>query len=89
MSDDFKINLSEDEIPQQWYNVIPDLVTPLPPPLGPDGNPAPPEAFTPIFPMALIQQEMSSERWIGSEISVGRFHNNFCAGYLIPGYRHA
>ncbi len=58
-----KVFLNEDEMPRQWYNIIPDLPAPLPPPLGPDGNPAPPEAFAPIFPMPLLEQEMSPQRW--------------------------
>ncbi|MDA3792327.1 MAG: TrpB-like pyridoxal phosphate-dependent enzyme [Elusimicrobia bacterium] len=62
--DDYKITLSENEIPQKWYNVIPDLVTPLPPPLKPDGSPIGPKDLAPIFPMELIKQEMSQERWI-------------------------
>ncbi|MFH1415469.1 MAG: TrpB-like pyridoxal phosphate-dependent enzyme [Elusimicrobiota bacterium] len=62
--EDYKITLSENEIPQQWYNVQPDLITPLPPPLTPDGNPIGPEDLAPIFPMELIKQEVSQERWI-------------------------
>jgi tryptophan synthase beta chain len=56
--------LEESEIPTHWYNVIPDLPTPPAPPLGPDGKPISPEALLAIFPEALIQQEMSPERWI-------------------------
>ena len=56
--------LNEDEIPRQWYNLAADLPTPLQPPLGPDGNPITPEMLAPVFPMNLIEQEMSQERWI-------------------------
>ncbi|MBF0192900.1 MAG: TrpB-like pyridoxal phosphate-dependent enzyme [Magnetococcales bacterium] len=56
--------LEESEIPTHWYNVIPDLPTPPAPPLGPDGKPISPEALLAIFPEALIQQEMSPQRWI-------------------------
>ncbi|MBF0381284.1 MAG: TrpB-like pyridoxal phosphate-dependent enzyme [Magnetococcales bacterium] len=56
--------LEESEIPTHWYNVIPDLPTPPAPPLGPDGKPISPDALLAIFPEALIQQEMSPERWI-------------------------
>ena len=59
-----RIVLSEDEIPRQWYNLAADLPTPLQPPLGPDGKPVSPEMLKPIFPMALIEQEVSSQRWI-------------------------
>jgi tryptophan synthase beta chain len=59
-----KIFLKEDEIPRQWYNLAADLPTPLQPPLGPDGNPIGPEMLAPVFPMNLIEQEVSSERWI-------------------------
>lgn len=59
-----KILLNEDEIPRQWYNLAADLPTPMQPPLGPDGNPVKPEDLAPIFPMNLIEQEVSTERWI-------------------------
>jgi tryptophan synthase beta chain len=59
-----KILLSEDEIPKQWYNLAADLPTPLQPPLGPDGKPVSPDMLAPVFPMNLIEQEVSSQRWI-------------------------
>jgi len=60
-----KILLSERDIPQQWYNVLPDLPAPLPPPIHPGtGKPIGPEDLAPIFPMELIKQEVSPERWI-------------------------
>jgi tryptophan synthase beta chain len=59
-----KVFLREDEIPRQWYNLAADLPTPLLPPLGPDGNPVTPEALAPVFPMNLIEQEVSQQRWI-------------------------
>ena len=57
-----KIFLSEDEIPRQWYNINADIK--MNPPLGPDGNPVGPDDLAPVFPMNLIEQEMSPERWI-------------------------
>ena len=57
-----KVFLTEDEMPRQWYNILADIK--MNPPLGPDGNPVGPEALTPIFPMPLIEQEVSPERWI-------------------------
>jgi tryptophan synthase beta chain len=57
-----KIFLSEDEMPRQWYNILADIK--MNPPLGPDGNPVTPEQLAPVFPMNLIEQEVSTERWI-------------------------
>ena len=59
-----KILLDENEIPKQWYNVVADMPNLPTPPLGPDGKPIGPEALTAIFPMSLIEQEVSSQRWI-------------------------
>ncbi len=65
MSDYTKILLDEREMPTQWYNVLADLTEPLPPPLHPGTHePATAEDFAPLFPRALIEQEMSSERYI-------------------------
>ena len=59
-----KIMLEDSELPKQWYNLAPDLPTPMNPPLGPDGKPITPEMLAPVFPMNLIEQEVSQERWI-------------------------
>ena len=59
-----RIILTEDEIPRQWYNLAADLPSPMQPPLGPDGNPISPDMLAPVFPMNLIEQEVSQERWI-------------------------
>jgi tryptophan synthase beta chain len=59
-----KIQLKESDIPRQWYNLAADLPTPPLPPLGPDGNPVSPDMLTPVFPMNLIEQEVSTQRWI-------------------------
>jgi len=65
MSDYTKILLDESEIPTQWYNVVPDLPEPPPPQLHPGTlEPATAEDFGPLFPQALIEQEMSTERYI-------------------------
>ncbi|MDH7598544.1 MAG: TrpB-like pyridoxal phosphate-dependent enzyme [Sedimentisphaerales bacterium] len=61
---DYKILLKEAEIPRQWYNLAADLPTPLLPPLGPDGKPISPDMLAPVFPMNLIEQEVSTQRWI-------------------------
>jgi len=57
-----KVFLTEEEMPRQWYNILADIK--MNPPLGPDGNPVSPDQLTPVFPMNLIEQEVSSERWI-------------------------
>jgi tryptophan synthase beta chain len=59
-----KILLKERDIPRQWYNLAADLPTPLLPPLGPDGKPITPDMLAPVFPMNLIEQEVSAQRWI-------------------------
>jgi tryptophan synthase beta chain len=59
-----KILLDESEIPTHWYNVIADMPNPPTAPLGRDGKPIGPDAMTAIFPMALIEQEVSAQRWI-------------------------
>ncbi len=60
-----KIMLKEEEIPRQWYNILPDLPNPMQPPLHPGtGQPVGPDDLAPIFPMPLIEQEVSPQRWI-------------------------
>ena len=56
--------LPQSEIPTHWYNVVADMPTPPLPPLGPDGLPPTPEQMGAIFPQAILEQEMSAERWI-------------------------
>ena len=64
MTDRTRYVLDEKDMPTAWYNVQPDLVTPLPPPLAPDGSPIGPEQLAVLFPMECIMQEVSQERWI-------------------------
>jgi tryptophan synthase beta chain len=60
-----KFLLDEDRIPRAWYNIAADLRTPLPPALHPGtGQPLGPGDLAPLFPMALILQEVSTEREI-------------------------
>ena len=60
-----KILLSENELPRQWYNIAADLKNPMPPVLHPGTQkPIGPADLAPLFPMELIKQEVSQERWI-------------------------
>ncbi|MFH0846554.1 MAG: TrpB-like pyridoxal phosphate-dependent enzyme [Chloroflexota bacterium] len=57
-----KFILEEKDMPQTWYNILPDLPEPLPPVLHPGtGKPVTPDDLAPLFPMALIMQEFSPE----------------------------
>lgn len=57
--------LSPDQIPQAWFNILPTLPTPLDPPLHPaTRQPIGPDDLAPLFPMALIAQEVSTDPWI-------------------------
>ena len=63
MSESTKYLLPEDRIPRAWYNLQADLPKPLPPVLHPGtGQPIGPDDLAPLFPMALIQQEVTTER---------------------------
>ena len=62
---DTKFLLGENQIPTHWYNVIPDLPAPPAPVLHPaTGKPVTPQDLLPLFPMGLIEQEVSGERWV-------------------------
>ncbi len=62
---EIRTTLTADEMPRRWYNILPDLPEPLAPPLNPETKkPADPSMFEPIFPKALIAQEMSPDRYI-------------------------
>src|SRR5438046_1556974 len=63
--DNTKFVLDEKDSPTKWYNIQADFKTPLPPPLHPGtGQPIGPADLAPLFPMELIKQEVSQERWI-------------------------
>ena len=65
MDNTVKYLLGEDRLPTHWYNVIADLPSPPPPPLHPGTHePVGPEALAPLFPMALIEQEVTSQRYV-------------------------
>ncbi|MEX0894598.1 MAG: TrpB-like pyridoxal phosphate-dependent enzyme [Balneolaceae bacterium] len=60
-----KIYLDESDIPTHWYNIVADMPNKPQPPLNPKtGKPAGPDDLSPIFPMGLIEQEVSAERYI-------------------------
>jgi len=60
-----KITLDESEMPTRWYNIIPDLPEPPPPPLHPGTlQPVGPDDLAPLFPMDLILQEVTGDRFV-------------------------
>lgn len=65
MAESTKVLLPETEIPKDWYNVVADLPFSMPAMLHPGkGVPVEPDDLAPIFPRALVEQELSSERWV-------------------------
>ncbi|MDD5601154.1 MAG: TrpB-like pyridoxal-phosphate dependent enzyme, partial [Actinomycetota bacterium] len=65
MGERTKFVLDENEIPEQWYNIQADLPEPLAASLNPvTKKPLTPQDLAPLFPMELIKQEVSTERWI-------------------------
>ena len=60
-----RFDLPQSQLPTAWYNALPDLPTPLQPPLHPATNePVGPDDLAPLFPMGLIAQEVATESWI-------------------------
>ena len=60
-----RYHLPADRMPSAWFNALPRLPEPLQPPLHPaTREPIGPDALTPLFPMGLIAQEMSTDLWI-------------------------
>ncbi|WP_419917981.1 TrpB-like pyridoxal phosphate-dependent enzyme [Candidatus Poriferisocius sp.] len=66
MTDEYyRVALPDSELPTQWYNIIPDLPAPPPPPLHPGTlEPAGPDDLAPLFPMALIMQEVTGDSFV-------------------------
>ena len=63
--DNRKVLLDEDQMPKQWYNILPDLPKPLPPPIDArTREPVKPEVLEALFAKELIRQEVSQERWV-------------------------
>ena len=81
MSGPTRILLDESEIPTQWYNIIPDLPSPPPPPLHPGTHePIGPDDLAPLFPMALIEQEVTTESYVDIPGEVLDVYGEFCVG---------
>jgi tryptophan synthase beta chain len=60
-----KYLLGEDRIPRTWYNIVPDMPVAPPPPLHPGTHqPIGPDDLAPLFPMSLIGQEVTTERYV-------------------------
>ncbi len=60
-----KIVLRDDQMPTRWYNVVPDIPNGLQPPLDPQTHePMGPEKLSAVFPMSLLEQEMTREHWV-------------------------
>ncbi len=65
MAAPMRVILKEGQLPKKWYNIQADMPSPLQPPLHPaTGKPIGPEDLAPVFPMNLIEQEVSRKRWI-------------------------
>lgn len=74
----FRVLLDEKEMPTSWYNILPDLPTPAPPPLHPaTKEPCGPEDLAPLFPTGLIQQEVSADQFIEIPEEVQRIYKTY------------
>ncbi len=83
-----KILLSEKELPKQWYNIQADLPKPLPPVLHPGtGKPIGPDDLAPLFPMDLIMQEVSQERFIDIPEEIQDVYKLWRPSPLVRAYR--
>jgi tryptophan synthase beta chain len=83
-----KIIMDEKEIPKAWYNIQADLPKPLPPVMSPmTGKPAGPADFAPLFPMALVMQEVSTERYIEIPEPVREIYKMWRPTTLFRAYR--
>jgi len=59
-----KIDLRVDELPKDWYNILPDLPQPLPPPKEPETGPSRLEFLSKVMVKKCLQQESSDQRWV-------------------------
>jgi len=83
-----KFILDEKDMPTQWYNIQADLPEPMPPVLHPGtGKPVTPDDLAPLFPMALIMQEVSTERYIDIPEEVQEIYHTWRPTILHRAYR--
>lgn len=82
-----KIYLPEEKMPKDWYNIAADLPVPLPPPLHPGTKqPVGPADLAPLFPMEIIMQEVSTERYISIPKAVTDVYKLYRPSPLIRAY---
>lgn len=85
---DTKIILSEDRIPKQWYNIIPDMPGVMAPVIHPGTlQPVTPDDLLPLFPLALIEQEVSTQRWIDIPAEVRQIYSQWRPAPLFRAHR--
>jgi len=83
-----KFLLREEDIPTHWYNVVADMPNRPLPPIDPGTHrPIGPEALAPLFPMALIEQEVSTERWIEIPEPVREIYRQWRPSPLVRAHR--
>ena len=83
-----KYLLGENQIPTHWYNVVADLPAPPAPVLHPaTKKPVTPQDMLPLFPPGLLEQEMSSERWIPIPDEVRRIYQLWRPSPLVRAHR--
>lgn len=84
----YKIYLTEKELPTRWYNILPDLPTPLQPPLSPQTKePVGPSDLGVIFPESLIMQEMSQENYIDIPEEIQELYRSYRPSPLYRAHR--
>lgn len=82
-----RFELDENEMPKKWYNILPDLPKPLPPPISPvTRDPISPKDLEVLFPRELIRQEISSDREITIPTDVREILQNIRPSPLIRAY---
>jgi len=80
--------LEQKDMPTHWYNILPDLPEPMPPVLHPGtGNPVTPDDLAPLFPMALIMQEFSPEKYVEIPDEVQEIYTTWRPTVLHRAYR--
>ncbi len=88
MARQYKYLLEDSQIPTQWYNIAADLQNPPSPPMHPGtGQPIGPDDLAPLFPMDIILQEVSTERWIDIPEPVLDAYGTYRASPLFRAHR--